>query len=510
MTYTRVGAIWFRFVGLLLIGAMLAPASYAKDKYPVVLGKIDGRPGKTLLKVVYGRGGQLGSFYDVDADGQMEFVALERDDRELALTVLEIDKDRYSLRLDFGKAAAAGLTAINLDDDDRLEFVVGYGERLEGLKRGVVLFAGALVGQLLFVPIATVGNISYGIMPVLVPNSQTDLYNVMVVDDDGSVIWRRDLRAEAASGASWDETRFKWVVPDADGPGATILITDDDQHVLMGVSAIDGQTKWTYPLQGDEKASKRNYTTLIDGDRFLPVLFSQGGRVLVLEPDSGNPIYDGEFRRKILDFPSWRVFRHDDERGFLMFGEDRSDLHLVSLDTGEVLWSRRFEEIIDIVPLPSGERFIAVMERGIAIVDASGQVVAEHKAPDKIKAKYPPIYTDLNGDREMELVFVSGKNILCWQLGSDRLRWETKMGGIVGGANPTEIYNAFFDIDGDGWLDIPARKGSGTGRWLSGDTGEILVEVGNGSTIPMIGDWDGNGQMEMFWYKNWYTISLAN
>jgi hypothetical protein len=83
------------------------------------------------------------------------------------------------------------------------------------------------------------------------------------------------------------------------------------------------------------------------------------------------------------------------------------------------------------------------------------------------------------------------------------------MGGFVGGANPTQLYDAFYDIDGDGWLDIPARKGSGKGRWLSGNTGEILAEVGNGSTVPMLGDWDGNGRLEMFWYKNWYEVSVA-
>lgn len=91
-----------------------------KDEYPVVLTKIDGRPGKTLMKAAYGRGGQLGAFYDVDNDGHLEFVALERDGRELALTVLQIDSDRYSMRLDLGSAAAAGLTAINHDRTGRI------------------------------------------------------------------------------------------------------------------------------------------------------------------------------------------------------------------------------------------------------------------------------------------------------------------------------------------------------------------------------------------------------
>lgn len=493
---------------LILVGLTLGSGAWAKDEFPVVLTKFEGRPGKTLMKAAYGRGGQLGAFYDVDADGHLEFVALERDGRQLALTVLQIDSDRYSLRLDLGKAAAAGLTAVNLDDDEQLEFIVAYGERLEGIKKGLVLFAGALVSNLLAIPVASVANVTIVMRPVLVPNLQTDLLAVLAVDDDGSVMWQRDIEAEAAAGAAWDETRFKWVVPDADGSGAAILITDDAQQAMLGLSGDDGRTLWAYSLHGDVKASKSQYASFVDGDRMLPVLFSSG-RALVLEPDGGSPVFDGEMKKHVSEFPSWYVFHVDNERRILAFGEDRTELHMVSLDSGEVVWTHKSEEIIDVLPLPEGDRFISVMETRITIFDGNGNVIAEHESPDKIKAKFPPVYRDLNNDGQMEFVFVSGKNILCWHLDDDLVRWEAKMGGFVGGANPTELYNAFHDIDGDGWLDIPARKGSGTGRWMSGDTGEILTEVGNGSTVPMIGDWDDNGRLEMFWHKNWYEVSLA-
>jgi outer membrane protein assembly factor BamB len=487
------------------LGLALAPVAFAKDDFPVVLTELDGRPGKTLMKAAYGRGGQLGAFYDVDADGNLEFVALERDDKELSLTVLQIDNDRYSLNLNFGRAAAAGLTAINLDDDEQLEYVVAYGERLEGLKRGLVLFAGALVGTFAAVPIASLGGYTVFLAPVLVPGSATDLQTILAVDDDGSILWQRDFPADG----TWDETRFQWVVPETDGSGATILVTDDAQKAMLGLSAEDGRTLWTYALQGNDKASKRTYTSLIDRGRMLPVLFSPG-RVLVLDPENGKAEYDGELRRRISEFPSWHLFRVDEERRFLAFGEDRGELNMMSLDTGEVSWTHQSDKIIDILPLPSGDGFITVMEKRIAFINGSGEITAEYKAPDKIKAKFPPVYRDINNDGQMEFVFVSGKNILCWELGTDSLRWETKMGGIVGGANPTQLYDAFYDIDGDGWLDIPARKGSGSGRWLSGDTGEILAEVGNGSTTPIVGDWDGNGRLEIFWVKNWYEVSLAH
>lgn len=495
-----------RSTGILFFLALaLTTNCFAKDEWPVVLTKLEGRPGKTLLKAAYGRGGQLGAFFDVDGDSKLEFVALERDGKDLSLTVLQIDQDRYSMRLEFGRAAAAGLTAINLDDDEQLEIIAAYGQRLEGLKKGLVVFAGAVVGAFAAVPVASLGGNTVFLAPVLVPGSATDLQTVVAVDDDGSIMWQRDFPADD----NWDETRFKWVVPEIDGSGATILITDDAQQAMLGLSAEDGRTLWSYALQGGEKASKRTYTSLIDDDRLLPVLFSPG-RVLVLDPDSGTAEYDGELRRRISEFPSWHIFRVDEERRFLAFGEDRGELNMISLDTGAVSWTHRSDEIIDVVPLPSGDRFITVTEKGISFIDGRGEVVAEYKAPDKIKAKFPPIYRDLNNDGEMEFVFISGKNILCWELATDRLRWEAKMGGFVGGANPTQMYDAFYDIDGDGWLDIPARKGSGTGRWLSGDTGEILVEVGNGSTMPMVGDWDGNGRLEIFWYKTWYEASTAD
>ena len=36
--------------------------------------------------------------------------------------------------------------------------------------------------------------------------------------------------------------------------------------------------------------------------------------------------------------------------------------------------------------------------------------------------------------------------------------------------------------------------------------GEVLTEVGNGAAPPIIGDWDGDGQPEIFWFKTWYEV----
>jgi len=171
------------------------------------------------------------------------------------------------------------------------------------------------------------------------------------------------------------------------------------------------------------------------------------------------------------------------------------------------LWSTAAsDKVIEVVPLPDGDRFILVSADGVQLMNTGGDVLARYAAPEKIKAKYPPVYRDLDDDGEMELVFVSGKKFICWQPATNRVLWEESMFGIVGGAHAVRLYDAFHDLDEDGWLDIPGAKGGGTGRWLSGRTGETLAEVGNGSVPPIIGDWDANGLTEIFWFKTWYEV----
>lgn len=65
-----------------------------------------------------------------------------------------------------------------------------------------------------------------------------------------------------------------------------------------------------------------------------------------------------------------------------------------------------------------------------------------------------------------------------------------------------------FRVDGERHF-LAFGENRGELNMISLDTGEILAEVGNGSTTPMIGDWDGNGRLEIFWCKTWYEVSLA-
>jgi hypothetical protein len=77
---------------------------------------------------------------------------------------------------------------------------------------------------------------------------------------------------------------------------------------------------------------------------------------------------------------------------------------------------------------------------------------------------------------------------------------------MVGAASPIGLHDAFYDLDGDGWLDIPGNKSSGAGVWLSGKSGEMLANVGAGFSPPVTGDWNGDGNPEVFWVNGWFEV----
>ena len=477
-----------------------------KDDFPVQLTEIPGKDSKLLFKATGNWGGRLGTFHDVDGDGKREFVALDRKKGQVTLRLIQIDDSGPEFDAPAGKGRGAGLAVVNLDDDEAEEFVVAHGKKISAFETGLIAGFNNLLATFVGIPIFSVGNTTYVLTPVLRPDQNIDLYNIVAFDDDGKKLWHRDLRADAAAGNTWDETRFQWIVQERDGSGASIIITDDDRHAMIGLSGEDGSVRWTQQLKGDTRASRRAFSALIDDDVLFPVLFS-AENMLILEPETGKPVFDGQVDRGAWGLPSWHVFGEGEGKGYLVFGENRSELRMVSLKSGTVLWSTAMsEKVLEIVPLPDGDRFIIVAPNGIQLMNTAGDVLARYKSPDKIKAKFPPVYRDLNGDGEMELVFVSGKRFLCWQPATDTLLWETSMFGIVGGANPARLYDSLHDIDHDGWLDVPGAKGGGTGRWLSGKDGTILTEVGNGAAPPIIDDWDGDGLSEIFWVKTWYEI----
>ncbi len=489
-----------------LLSAPTSALAGKKDEFPVQFTEIPGRDSKLLFKATGKWGGRLGTFHDVDGDGKREFVALDRKKGQVTLRLIQVDDSGPEFDAPAGKGRGAGLAVVNLDDDDAMEFVVAHGEKISAFETGLIAGFNTLLATFVGVPLFSVGNTTYVLTPVLRADQNIDLYNVVAFDDDGAKLWHRDLRADTAAGDTWKETRFQWIVQERDGSGATIIVTDDDRHAMIGLSGSDGSVRWSRQLKGDTRASRRAFSALIEGDTLFPVLFSAED-MLILEPETGKPVFDGQVDRGAWGLPSWHMFGEGNDKGYLVYGENRSELRMVSLETGAVRWSTAAsDKVLEIVPLPDGDRFIIVASNGIQLMNSAGDVLARHKSPDKIKAKFPPVYRDLDGDGEMELVFVSGKRFLCWQPATNRLLWETSMFGIVGGANPARLYDALHDIDHDGWLDVPGAKGGGTGRWLSGKDGTILAEVVNGAAPPIIDDWDGDGLTEIFWFKTWYEV----
>ena len=477
-----------------------------KDEFPVQLTEVSGRDGKLLMKAIGKWFGRLGTFHDVDGDGKREFVVLDRKRGQVTLRLIQIDDSGAQFDAPAGKGYGAGLAVVNLDDDQAMEFIVAHGDKMSMLENALVGGLNNLLATFVGIPILTAGHTTVVLAPVLRPDQDVDLYNIVAFDDDGTRLWHRDLQAERAAGSAWKETRFQWIVQERDGSGATIIITDDDRHAMIGLSGEDGSARWTRKLEGDLRSSRRAFSALIDGDDLYPVLFS-ADNMLILEPESGDPVFDGQVDRGAWGLPSWRVFGEGGGKGYLVFGENQKELRMVSLKTGAVLWSTAIsEKVLEIVPLPDGDRFVIVSANGVQLMNTAGDVLARYKSPDKIKAKFPPVYRDLDGDGEIEIVFVSGKRFLCWQPATDKLLWEASMFGIVGGGNPVQLFDSLYDIDDDGWLDVPGAKGGGTGRWLSGKDGTILTEVGNGAAPPIIDDWDGDGLSEIFWVKTWYEL----
>jgi outer membrane protein assembly factor BamB len=337
-----------------------------------------------------------------------------------------------------------------------------------------------------------------------VPGTNVDLRHVRAYDDDGTLLWDRDVGPD---GEDWKNARFKWIAPNPDGRGATILLTDDGDKLLYGLSAEDGSVRWSHEVSGPLNPSNHDFKPLVDGDLQLPVLFSPG-EILVVDPVSGDPILDAAFSQEVSAMPSWHIFDVGGNRGFLTFGEDRSELRMLSLSTGEILWTHSMERVQDVIPLADGTHLMAIWDEGVQILDASGNLVSNRVAPGEIRKRTEPVYADLNGDGTMEFLFVSdNKNIVAWRPETGEHLWTGEDGkSLVGAANPIQIYDAIFDMDDDGWLDIPIQKPSGAGVWVSGRTGEALAEVGNGTTDPIVGDFDGDADIEIFWAKKWYDI----
>jgi len=133
-------------ISILISLSVLTPrVARAGDDYPIVLDEMKQREGKALFKATWGRGGRLGTFFDVDADGQQEFIALDRDKDRLSLQLMQIDDTGSTFDVPVGEGYAAGLVPVNLDDDPALEYIVGAGDRIGKVEMVLVGIANGLL-----------------------------------------------------------------------------------------------------------------------------------------------------------------------------------------------------------------------------------------------------------------------------------------------------------------------------------------------------------------------------
>jgi hypothetical protein len=497
-----------RFAPALLAGALAFPVTLVSaDDLPFVAPRIKGRPAKLLHQAMYAKDGRLGFLHDVNNDGSDDFVHLVQEGSTLSFRIMSLLDAKPRIDVELGKGYPAGLGMVNLDADDDMEFIAAYGSRRDRLTKKALGMAASVVTSAMFSAYTApntgyVTTFSYAGAP-----EGLDLQHLIALDGDGSTLWHRDLRENGASGSQWDNVRFRMLVPlDEPGP-AVIILTNNVGDGVLGLSGADGTTLWTTALQGEAPPDKWSSAGLLDDGKILPVLFKDNF-LTILDPGDGRVVQADHFNMPISALPSWNTFGDGEGEGFLVYGDTGSELQMVSLSTGEVLWSREMEKVRSVLPLDD-HTFILVWRQGIQKLSADGTVLLDAAAPEKMKTVFDPVFKDINGDGSLELVFVSGKKIVCWDPQQDRVLWTESLASFVGGANPVALYDAFYDVNGDGWLDVPAATGGSAGRWLSGETGEVIVKVGAAWETPLVGDWDGNGHLDLFWWNNWYEIRPA-
>ena len=470
----------------------------ADEKTPFVLQKMKGRQGKLLHQAAYGKDGRLGFLKDTDGDGLEEFAYVAKEGERIRFEILSLADDGAVVGVDLGQGFPAGLAAVELDDDDAPEFLAVFGSRKGEMAKKTfktifsALFSLGFAMQTNWVVVRTPAA------------ANVDVFDLVGLDDDGTILWHRDLRQEMAAGKSWGNTRFQSIVPGGEGRVPTILLTDDARHELIGINGKSGETGWSRGLQHDRKPSKLTFDQLFDQGRVLPVLSSEGS-MLILDAVTGEAILDDRVERGRVTLPSPHVFGEGEGKGFLVFGDDRSELRMVSLTTGKMLWSHQAEKVKDVLREQDGSLMV-VWRFGIKRFAPDGKLLEEIPAPGKIKTTFSPVLRDIDGDGSIEMIFTSGKKILCWNPQSNEVLWTAGLGTFVGGANPVALYDRFVDIDEDGWLDVPAASGASGGHWISGKSGEFLIKQGVGVGNPLVGDWNGDGRRELFWYKAWWEI----
>jgi outer membrane protein assembly factor BamB len=500
----------FAVAFLCCVLALSATSSAGQEEGEQMLAakRIKGRPAKLLHQALYAKDGRLGFLDDIDDDGSDDFVHLvQTGGNDLSFRIMSLLDAEPRINVPLGKGYPAGLGMVNLDDDEDLEFIAAYGSRRDRLtQKALMVTASAITSALIsahtFPQTGTIHTVTYVGAP-----AGLDLQNVVALDHDGTILWARNL-LEKGSAGEWDNVRFRMLVPLEERGPVTIVLTNNVGNQVLGLSGDDGTTAWTTQLEGDIPAAKWASAGLIDDGKILPVFF-EGNFLTVLDPRDGTVILSDRLEMAVSAFPAWVTFGEGSDEGVLVFGGSQNVLQMISLATGDTLWSQQVETVRTVLPIDE-QTFAVVWRNGIKKFSADGELLQDAPTPDKVKTVFDPVFKDINDDGSMEFVYVSGKKVVCWNPQEDRVLWRESLASFVGGANPVALYDEFYDLNGDGWLDVPAATGGGAGRWLSGKTGQVILETGAAFENPLVGDWDGNGKLDLFWWNNWWEIEPSN
>jgi hypothetical protein len=217
----------------------LSPAT-AEPPDKLVAKKIKGRDGKLLHQALYAKDGRLGFLDDVNADGHEDFVFLvQTGGNNLSFQVMTLVDNESRIRTELGEGYPAGLGMVNLDDDEAPEFVAAYGSRSDRLTKKALTMIATFIGSAVFSAYTAPQTGYITTFTYVGAPSGLDLQDLVALDDDGSILWRRDVR-EGRNDGAWDNVRFRMLVPMDDGESVMIILTNNAGQEVLNLSGTDG------------------------------------------------------------------------------------------------------------------------------------------------------------------------------------------------------------------------------------------------------------------------------
>ena len=364
---------------------LVAASVFAGEKDQLVAKRAKGRDRELLHHALYAKDGRLGFLHDVNGVGHEDFVYLaQHHGNDLAFHVMTFADSESRIRVELGEGYPAGLGMVKLDADEAPEFVAAFGSRRDRLTKKALTMTGTVIASALF-SFYTAPQTGYITTFTYVgAPSGLDLQDLVAIDDDGSIVWRRELR-EKDSGGQLDEVRFPMLVP-MDGAKAVMIVPT---NIVLGISGTDGTTVWAVPLPGDAPAATWfNAGPFVEGT-VHPALFF-GNRLVVLDPRGGAVKLSEPFEMSIAQLPAWTVFGSGEGAGILVFSEEGSRLEMVSIATRKPIWRRDVEGVRPVLPLGT-DSFAVVWKHGLQILKRHGRARLHdaRQGQDQVRSRGP-------------------------------------------------------------------------------------------------------------------------